>query len=88
MATISLSECKRLAAEAAVASLDIKAGTAVGIGSGSTVVFAVRALEKLCADKGSFSLIRCCVQPFNNCPRPRFSCFARSVTCAPLNKRK
>ena len=49
----TLDQCKDLAAAAAVKSVELEDGMAVGIGSGSTVVFAVAHLEKHCKELGS-----------------------------------
>lgn len=50
--SISLSDCKRRAAYAAAKRLHLEDGMAIGVGSGSTVVFAVEALNKRCAEEG------------------------------------
>ena len=51
-ATPEIQKAKDLAAKAAVDSVELKDQMAIGIGSGSTVVFAVRHLEQKCADLG------------------------------------
>lgn len=47
-----LDKCKAKAALAAVESIELEDGMTVGIGSGSTVVHAVRQLEAKCAEAG------------------------------------
>eukprot|EP00750_Incisomonas_marina_P001292 INCI11085.1.p1 GENE.INCI11085.1~~INCI11085.1.p1 ORF type:complete len:278 (-),score=59.70 INCI11085.1:251-1084(-) len=48
----TLDKCKAKAALAAVGSIELEEGMTVGIGSGSTVVHAVRQLEAKCAEAG------------------------------------